>query len=66
MTGLIASAIITVGISVFFPDRLTLSVCKTPAFYASLLIFLISYFLSRKKLHPILIILIRGLIAAFE
>ncbi len=49
VTGLIASAIITVGISVFFPDRLTLSVCKTPAFYASLLIFLISYFLSRKK-----------------
>ena len=62
--GLIASAVISVGITVFFPHGANLDVFKNEAFYISLLIFALMTFLTFrfKKLHPILIICISAAI----
>ena len=59
--GLIASAILSVGKTVFFPESLSLSVFTGAAFWVSLGIFAFSLFLALKKIngkkvHPILII----------
>jgi len=68
VVGLIAAAIISVALEVFFPVKFTLEVFKTIAFWSSLLIFALMIFLQRKKVHPILIILfsaILGIISGY-
>ena len=59
--GLIASAVISMAITVFLPAGFTLSVFKSTEFYISAAIFLISLFLvfSKKiKIPPVLVIVI--------
>jgi chromate transporter len=55
--GLIASAVISIGIPVFFPDGFALSTVISPAFICSAVILAITLFMQIKKLHPIIIIL---------
>ena len=56
--GLISSAVISIGTTVFFPVSITFGVVKTVAFYVSLVIFAVSLYvvLKYKKLSPIYII----------
>ncbi len=54
--GLIGSAIVSIGATVFFPSGFTSSVFTAFPFYVSLLIFAISIVMAFKKVHPILII----------
>ena len=55
--GLISSAIVSIGITVFFPVSITLAVFKSAAFYVSLFIFVLMTVLSQnKKISPIYII----------
>lgn len=60
--GLIGSAVITTGAAVFFPAGFDPAVLTTPSFLISALIFLLMLFLSIKKLHPILIILLSAVL----
>ena len=67
--GLIGSAVISIGKTVFFPSGITALAFTDKMFYVSIAIFLIMAFLTlKKKLHPILIICISaviGIIAGF-
>ena len=54
--GLIAAAVLSVAITVFFPEGLSLSVFGTLPFYLSLTLCLIMAVLAFKKVHPIIII----------
>jgi len=56
VVGLIASAVLSIGKTVFFADGITADVFKTPAFYVSLAIFAVMTLLAIKKAHPILVI----------
>jgi len=56
--GMIASALLEVGQTVFFPDVISFSVVTTYGFLTSLFIFILMTVLEFKKLHPILIIAI--------
>lgn len=56
--GLIATAILSVGKTVFFPSGVTAAVFTTPEFYISLALFAAMAVLAFKKLHPILLICI--------
>lgn len=57
--GLIGGAVITMAKTVFFAEKITLTVFKTPEFYISALLFAVmSFFVIKKKTHPILIITI--------
>ena len=58
VVGLIASALISAALTVFFPAGLTLAVFKDIAFYVSLVIFALALVLSLKKVHPIIVICI--------
>ena len=63
--GLIASAVISMGITVFFPDGFTTQIFSTQQFYIYLAIFAISLFLvffKKLKLPPVLIICISALL----
>lgn len=60
--GMIASALLNVAQTVFFPDIISFSVIPTYAFLTSLLIFIIMTVLEFKKLHPILIIALSALL----
>lgn len=60
--GLIASAIISIGKTVFFQNGFSFSVLSSKVFYISLAIFLIAMVLSLKKLNPIIIIILSALI----
>lgn len=60
--GFVLSAIISVGTTVFFPDAISLNVFRNAHFYVSLAILFLSVFLSFKKVHPILIIVISAAI----
>lgn len=61
--GLIGSAVISIGKTVFFPSGITALVFTDKMFYVSIAIFLIMAFLTlKKKLHPILIICISAVI----
>ncbi len=60
--GLIGSAVVSVGKTVLFPAGVSLSVFTSPAFYISVGITALSVFLSFKKTHPILIILLSAAI----
>ena len=56
--GLIATAILSVGKTVFFPAGLTAAVFSTAEFYISLALFAVMAVLAFKKVHPILLICI--------
>lgn len=56
--GLIGSAVISIGATVFFPVSFSLSVFSTPQFYIALVLFLSMTVLALKKVHPIIIICI--------
>lgn len=56
VVGMIASALLSVGQTVFFPNIISLSAIPTYAFLTSLIIFVLMTVLEFKKLHPILII----------
>ncbi len=56
--GLIASAVVSVGKTVFFSEGLSFEVFKSVQFYLSLCLFGAMLFLAFKKVHPIFIILI--------
>ena len=57
--GLISSAVISIGTTVFFPVNISLSVFSSAAFYVSLAIFCIALVLvlKAKKLSPIYLII---------
>lgn len=56
VVGLIGSAVVSVGITVFFGGKISLAPLTTAAPYLSLGIFALSLVLALKKRHPILII----------
>lgn len=56
VVGMIGSAIISVGRTVFFPEGVSLNVLGSGAFYVSLAIFILSVVLAFRKKHPIFII----------
>ena len=59
--GLIASAVISMGITVFLPNGISLSIFKSYEFYIAIAIFLISLlliFIKKIKIPPILVICI--------
>ena len=56
--GLIGAALLSVGMTVFFPAGVSASVFTAPAFYVSLVLFAAMAVLAFRKLHPIWIILI--------
>ena len=58
VVGLIANAIISIALSVFFPLSITASVFKTAEFYISFGICAVCTVLAFKKVHPIIIILL--------
>ena len=61
---LIAAALLSIGITVFFPSGITniLSELQTPAFFVSLGIFATMTIAAFKKIHPVLIILMSAAI----
>lgn len=66
--GLISSAVISIGTTVFFPVSITFAAFKTAAFYVSALIFGIMMIASMKKVSPILIIVgsaVLGILAGY-
>ena len=62
VVGLIASAVISVGLTVFIPDGFTTDIFRSTSFYITLAIFILSLILAFRKLHPILIILISAIL----
>ena len=56
VVGLIGGAVVSVGITVFFPAGLTTAVFSQLSFYASLGISAVMLFLSVKKVHPVVIV----------
>ena len=60
--GLIGSAVISVGKTVFFPEHVTYAVFSDPHFYVSLVTFAVMTVFSFKKMHPIVIICISAII----
>lgn len=58
VVGMIGASLISVGTTVFFPNSVNLSVFSTTAFWISLILCILAIFLSKKKVHPILIIVI--------
>ncbi len=60
--GLIGTAVLSTGETVFFPEGIKLSAVLTPSFGVSALIFIGMLVLALKKVHPIIIILLSGVI----
>ncbi len=60
--GLILSAVISIGKTVFVPDGISLSIFKTTEFYISLILFAVMSILAFRKTHPILIICISAIV----
>ena len=60
--GLIGSAVLSIGQTVFFPVALSLSVLSTLSFWISAAIFAVMAVLSFRKVHPILIICLSAVI----
>jgi len=60
--GLIASAVITMGKSVFFHEGVSLDVFGDVKFYVSAAIFAVMSFLLHKKVHPIVVICISAVL----
>ena len=62
IVGLILSAIITMSISVFFPNGIILNTLATIDFWKSIVIFVVAMFMLIKKVHPIKTILASGVL----
>ncbi len=62
VVGLIGAAVLSVMLTVFFPDGLGLSVFQTPSTYILLATAAVMTVLSFKKVHPIIIICISAVI----
>ena len=62
IVGLILSAVITMGINVFFPNGFALSTILTMEFIKSMAIFVVAMFMLIKKVHPIKTILASGVL----
>lgn len=60
--GMIGAAILSVGQTVFFPEGVRLSGLTTWSFLTSLIIFVPSFILVFKKVHPILVILMAAVL----
>lgn len=60
--GLIAASVISVAKTVFFSSGITTSVFSSPSFYVALVIFGLCCFFSFRRLHPILIICLSGVL----
>lgn len=60
--GLIGSAIVSNGITVFFPVGISLSVFASVEFLSAAVIFVLALILALKKVHPILIIVISAVL----
>lgn len=58
VVGLIAGAILSVVLTVFFPNGWQVAEFQNPSFYVSLGIFAVMVFLAFKKVHPIILICI--------
>lgn len=58
VVGLIAAALLSVCITVFFPAGFSVSVFTAPAFYCAAAIFLLAAVLTFKKLHPVYVLLL--------
>lgn len=56
VVGMIATAVLSVGKTVFFPTGIMLTVFTSPEFYISAGIFLLVLLMAMKKVHPILLI----------
>lgn len=66
--GLIASAALSLAITNFFADGLSLSIFTTPTFYISLVVCIIMTVLALKKVHPIKLIVasaVIGIVAGY-
>ena len=59
---LIGGAIMSVVVTVFFPQGFTLAVFGAPAFYVSAVVFVGMLILAFKKVHPILIVCISAVL----
>ena len=62
VVGLIASAMVTMAITVLFPNGLSFAAFATPEFWFSLLLFAGMSVLAFKKVHPILLICISAVL----
>lgn len=60
--GLIGTAVISIGKTVFFNNGISIDILKGHNFYISFAIFILATILAFKKKHPIFIILLSGLI----
>ena len=60
--GLIGTAVLSVGKTVFFPQSFSTGVLGGMSFYISLAIFLLMTVLAFKKVHPILLICLSAVI----
>ena len=62
VVGLIGGAILSVVVTVFFPEGITLGVFGDASFYVSLGIFAVMLVLAFKKVHPIILICLSAVI----
>ncbi len=62
VVGLIAGAILTVGVGVFFPMGVSASVLQKPSFYLSVCLFGAMLVPAIKKVHPIIIIAVSAVV----
>ena len=62
VVGLIAAAVASVGLTVFFPGGFHLASVQIPGILVALGIFLLSLILVFRKLHPIVVICLSGLL----
>ena len=62
VVGLIGTAVISIGTTVFFPNGVTLSIFTNRSFYVMCTIFLLSLILAMKKKSPIFIICISAIL----
>lgn len=60
--GLIGSAVVSTGLTVFFPAGVSLAVFTTVDFISAAVIFTLALVLALKKAHPILVILISAIL----
>ena len=68
VVGLIGAAVVSLGVTVFFPNGLGVYAFKDAAFYLSVAIFAVMSVFAFKKAHPILLICISavvGIIAGY-
>lgn len=60
--GLIASAVVSMALTVFIPDGFSVAIFTSAEFYISLVLFAVMSVLAFKKMHPILIIVISAVV----